>query len=223
VTCVDRSNGDSTTQTEWIAGPTTPATPATSAPPATPAINPRVVAQQAENSLRLPTPSLQFNPAASSVVNLPTWLWIDPSIWHQFSVTATAGTVSATAVATPESVTWQMGDGGVVVCTGPGQPFDLARPVQQQGTLCDYAYRTSSLGQSTPDGNPDAAAYLVRATVTWAVTWTAQGAPGQGALPSLATAGQAPVRVVQVESVNSGLFGLSGLSGSRTPLEGVPS
>jgi hypothetical protein len=141
-------------------------------------------------------------------------LWIDPSIWHPFSVTATAGSVSATAVATPESVTWQMGDGGVEVCHGPGRPFDLALPAQQQTTVCDYLFRSSSAGQPSPDGDPDDAAYTVHATVNWAVSWTAKGAPGSGVLPSLTTGGTASVRVVQIESVNTGLFGLSTPSGA---------
>ena len=208
VTCIDRLTGASTTQTEWITSQAT-ATPSTPSP--VPTIDPRVLAVQAESSLRLPTPTLRFNPAASSVVNLPTWLWIDPSIWHPFSVTATAGSVSATAVATPQSITWQMGDGGAVVCPGPGRPFDLTVPAEQQTTECDYTFRSSSLGQQSSDGNPDDAAYSVRATVTWAVSWTAQGAPGQGVLPSLTTTGAASVRVVQIESIDSGVFGLSAL------------
>jgi hypothetical protein len=207
VTCFNRLTGASTTQTEWI---TSQAATAPPAPTATaPAIAPRVLALQAENSLRLPAPVLHFNPAAASVVNLPTWLWVDPSVWHPLSVTASAGPVSATAVATPESVTWQMGDGGALVCAGPGRPFDPSRPAAEQVTGCDYTFRTSSLGQPSPDGNPDAAAYVVRATIAWAVSWTAQGAPGQGVLPSLTTDGTASVRVVQIESINSGLFGLS--------------
>ncbi len=207
VTCINRVTGASTTQTEWItsqaaAAPPTPSATVTS-------VAPRVLALQAERSLRLPAPVLHFNPAATSVVNLPTWLWVDPSVWHPLSVTASAGPVSATAVATPESVTWQMGDGGVVVCAGPGRPFDPALPAEQQATSCQYTFRSSSLGQPSGDGDPDAAAYPVRATITWAVSWTAQGAAGQGVLPPLTTEGTAPVRVVQIESIDSGLFGLS--------------
>ncbi len=223
MTCVNRLNGASTTQTEWIpsAPPSLP-----SAPAGAPGVDPRVVALQAENSLRLPTPDLHFNPAASSVVNLPTWLWIDPSIWHPLSVTATAGSVSATAVATPVSVTWQTGDGGQVVCGGPGRPFDFALPVDEQETGCQHTYLASSLGQPSPDGDPDHAAYQVRATVTWSVSWVAVGASGQGVLPPLTTATEAAVRVVQVESVNSGLVGLSAGSagsGPRSPSEVAPS
>ena len=207
VTCVDRINGASTTQTEWITSRGSAGAPA---PSAAPPVDPRMLALQAENSLRLPTPILHFNPAASSVVNLPTWLWIDPLLWHQLSVTASAGSVSATALATPQSVTWQMGDGGRVVCSGPGRPFDLSHPAQQPTSDCQYTYRVSSLGQATSDGNPDDASFPVRATVTWAVSWNARGAPGQGVLPPLATTAAASVRVVQVESINSGSSGVPG-------------
>jgi hypothetical protein len=135
-------------------------------------------------------------------------------------VTASAGTVSATAVATPESVTWQMGDDDVVVCIGPGEPFEVGLPVVAQRTACSFTYRTSSLGQPSPDGNPNDAAYTVRATITWNVSWTAQGAPGQGILPPLATSAESTLRVVQVESVNSGAIGLSS---QRLSTEGTPS
>jgi len=207
VTCFNRVTGASTTQTEWITSQAAAAPPAPSVAP--PSVAPRVLALQAERSLRLPAPVLHFNPAAASVVNLPTWLWVDPSVWQPLSVTASAGSVSATAVATPESVTWQMGDGGVVVCAGPGRPFVPALPAGTQVTGCEYTFRTSSLGQPAPAGDPDGAAFAVRATITWAVSWTAQGAAGQGVLPPLTTAGTASVRVEQIESINSGLFGLA--------------
>lgn len=211
VTCIDNATGAATTRTEWI--------PDLSAVATAPAVDPRQVALQAENSLHLPVPSLYFNPSGPSVVNLPTWLWIDPSVWRQYSVTASVGTVSATAVATPESVTWEMGDGRVVLCVGPGHPFEVGLPASGQGTACMFTYRTSSIGQPSPDGNPDDAAYRVRATITWDVSWTAQGAPGQGILPTLTTSAEASLRVVQVESVNSGSFGPSDL---RIPMEGIP-
>ena len=214
ITCVNGSTGANTTQTVWITS---------QAPATTPGVDPRTVALQAEDSLRLPSPTLHFNPAASSVVNLPTWLWVDPSIWHPHSVTASAGAVSATAVATPVAVTWRMGDGGAVTCAGPGRAFDLFLPARMQDTACLYAYRTSSLGQPFTDGNPDTAAYLVRATITWTVSWSAAGAPGQGTLPSLATSAVTPVRVVQVESVDTGPSGLFGSASPRSAEGGGPS
>ncbi len=193
VTCVDSETGASTTQTEWIPDQPTPASPP---------VDPRSVALDAENSLRLPAPELYFNPAFAGVVNLPTWLWIDPGIWHAYSVSASVGSVSATAVATPVSVQWTMGDGGVVVCEGPGVPFDPYLASSGQSTQCAYTYLRSSEGQPSPDGRPDDASFDVRATVTWAVSWSATGAAGGGSLPSLTTSTTSAERVVQVESIN---------------------
>ena len=192
VTCNDQATGASTTRTEWI--------PDQVVPSKVPAVNPYVVARQAENSLHLPAPTAHFDPVGSSVVNLATWLWIDADIWHRYAVTATVGAVSATAVATPTSVTWTMGNGDTTTCDGPGTVYGPA----QSSTDCSYTYTTTSLGQPSADGNPDDGAYVVVPTVTWSVTWTATGAAGGGDLPSLSTSTSLAMRVTQVESLNSG-------------------
>ena len=145
VICTDQLTGASTTQTEWIPDKETGSIPA---------VNPYAVALQAENSLRLPLPTSYFDPPEVSVVNLPTWLWIDARLWHSYSVTATVGTVSATAVATPVSVTWSTGDGGIKVCGGPGRPFDPDQPPSQQSTGCSHTYTTSSAGSRPPTVTP---------------------------------------------------------------------
>jgi hypothetical protein len=194
VTCINSTTGVSWTQTEWIAD---------QAPAAPPQVDPHALALEALKSLRLPAPTVHFDPAGTSVVNLPTWLWIDNDIWRTQSVTATAGTVSATAVATPVSVTWSMGDGGVVTCGGPGLPFVASEAQGGPGSPCTYTYSESSAGQPSPDGNPDDGAFSVQATVAWSVSWSAQGAVGGGALPSLYTSASYRLRVEQIESINS--------------------
>ena len=68
-----------------------------------------VLAQQAENSMRLPSPQIETNPSTQAIVNLPTWLWLDQGTWNPESVSASVGTVTATATATPEQVQWTMG------------------------------------------------------------------------------------------------------------------
>jgi hypothetical protein len=158
---------------------------------------------QAENSLNLPSPTINFNPPANAVVNLPIWLWIDAGLWHAYSVSATVGAVTATAIATPVSVTWNLGDGNALSCSGPGTIYRTDLPSSAQQTSCSYTYGTTSRGQPTPDGNPDDGAFRVTATVAWQVAWTAQGAPGGGALPPLTTTSAANLRVEQVQSVNS--------------------
>ncbi len=194
VTCVDAATAVQVTQTVWVTG---------SAPAGTPEVDPRTLALQAENSINLPQPTVHLDPSGTSVVGLATWLWIDPAIWHDESVTATSGPVSATAVARPVAVRWTSGDGGEVVCQGPGTAYAPWLPAAWQTTECAHEYLQTSAGQPTLDGNPDHGTFVVTATVEWAVTWTSVGVAGGGALPDLLTSGAALLRVVQVESVNT--------------------
>jgi len=194
VICVDGATAVQVTQTVWVTG---------AAPVGTPAVDPRSLALQAENSITLPHPTLRLDPSGTSVVGLATWFWIDAGLWREESVTASAGQVSATAVARPVAVRWTSGDGAVVVCPGPGTPYSPWLPSATQSTDCAHVYQRTSAGQPALDGAPDDGAYVVTATVEWAVTWTSVGAPGGGALPTLYTSGATLLRVAQVESVNT--------------------
>jgi hypothetical protein len=168
-----------------------------------PAVAPSALALQAAASLALPSPVVNLNPSAFSVVNLSSWLWVDPQAWHSFRATASAGGVSATAIATPDTVSWSMGDGHTVVCDGPGTPYQPAVSVDAQTTDCSYTYARSSAGQSSTDGDPNDGAFSVTATISWTVRWSAAGVVGGGSLPSLQTSSTVPVRVEQVESVGT--------------------
>jgi hypothetical protein len=208
VTCTDPTTGDSVTQTEWIAD----------RPPTTaPAVDPTSVALQAEHSIELPRPTVHTNPAGAAVVNLPTWLWIDRSSWHPYSVSASVGAVTATAVATPVAVTWSMGDGNTVTCDGPGTPFDSDRPASGQSTDCSYAYLVSSAGQPSQDGDTNDGSFSVSPTVTWAVSWSSVGVAGGGTLPSLLTTTTIRLDVDQVESIDSAQAMAGSSRGDRIP------
>jgi hypothetical protein len=173
--------------------------PSGSPPGATvPPVAPSALALQADALLKLPSPSVNLNPSAFSVVNLSTWLWIDPQLWHSFRATATAGSVSATAIATPESVSWSMGDGNTVVCGGPGTPYQPALSVDVQTTNCSYTYTESSAAQPSNVGDTNQRAFSVTATILWTVSWSAAGVAGGGSLPPLHTSSTVPVRVEQV-------------------------
>lgn len=163
-----------------------------------------MVGAQAADAIALPDPSISVNPALFSVVNLPTWLSIDPDLWHPYQATVTAGGVTATATATPIDVTWTMGDGGETVCDGPGTAYDPRLPAQDQSSSCTYTYGRSSAGEPSVTGNPDDGAFSVTAAVHWSVVWVADGAPGGGALAPLSTSSTIDVRVEQVESIGSG-------------------
>ena len=182
----------------WIPTGATPG-----AAPVNPAIDPALVAQQAENSLQLPSPQIETNPSTRAIVNLPTWLWVGQGTWGPESVSASVGTVTATATATPEQVVWTMGDGGSVTCEGPGTAYQPSVPAQSQTTDCSYTYRRSSAGEPTANGDPNSAGFPVRATITWGVSWTAQGEPAGGTLAPLTTSSSTSLPVEQIQSVST--------------------
>jgi hypothetical protein len=115
----------------------------------------------------LPLPSLRIgvNPPAGrdQLVAFPSWLWIAPATWGERSATASVPGLSATATATPVSVTWTLGDGHQVVCNGPGTPYRPGDPPGAASPDCGYTYRSSSAGQ--PDER-----YRVSATTRWRIT-----------------------------------------------------
>jgi hypothetical protein len=156
-------------------------------------VAPLVLAQEAYRYLPLPAPLIRTNPPVgrAQLVNLPTMLWVDPASWGSRSATAAVPGLSATVTAVPVSVTWTMGDGGRVVCQGPGTAYDPTRPAATQKPACSYTYRHA------------ADAYTVVATTTWRITWTAEGAAGGGTLPPLArTSPATALRVVEVQAIN---------------------
>ena len=151
--------------------------------------------EEAIDRLQLPTPTIDFNPPSDQVVHVESWLWIDDAIWREHSKTVTAGGVTVTATAQPTRVIWDMGTGDVVVCDGPGTPYDSTRPAAEQSPTCSYTYQHSSAGQSGD-------AYRVTAHIEWQVSWAVTGAPGGGALPTLTTSSATSVRVAEMQALN---------------------
>lgn len=192
------ANGTFMPPAVWVAtGQAAPAVP-TAAPPAA------VLAAQAIGELGLPSPTLGMSPAGTGYVNLPEWLWIDPSIWHPYTVTVSAsnplGTTSVTATATPVDVVWDTGDTtAATVCYGPGTPYNPNEPPAGQTTSCAHTYVESSLGQLSPDANPNDSAFVVTATIQWQVSWA--GTDGSTGTTSLTTTNTASLRIEQIEAV----------------------
>lgn len=157
--------------------------------------DPEALRASAQDQLRLPTPKLAMSPPGEQVVHVASWLWLDGALWRPHSSSASAGGVTATVTATPTRTLWDMGNGDVVACDGPGVPYDTSRSDTGQSTDCSYTYRTSSAGRP---GN----AYPVTVTVEWRLGWTVTGAPGGGALPGLTTSSTTTVPVGEVQALN---------------------
>ena len=154
-------------------------------------VNVAALGQQAVSRLGLGAPAIEMAPPSGfpQLVNVPTWLWINPGAWQTLTATASAGTVTATATAAPVKVLWDMGDGDQVTCAGPGTPYSAANP--NATTNCSYTWTQAGSDQVT-------------ATVYWSVTWTAVGAPGGGNLGAQAgPASQVPVTVTESQAINT--------------------
>lgn len=158
-------------------------------------LRPADLREEALAQLRLPAPAIRLNPAADrpQLVNLATWLYLDPSQWQGLDATASVPGLSVTVRASPQRVVWNMGNGDEVVCQGPGTPYDSTRPAEAQSTDCSYTYRRSSAEE--PNG-----AYRVTATVEWGASWTS--AIGGGSLGTMRRSATVPVRVAESQAVN---------------------
>jgi len=194
----------------WVFWDTVPFPPPGGLPP---------LVQQAFDETGLPSPEIGTSPASvggtpdATVVNFPTWLWIDPSVWHEYLATAEAGGYVATVWAWPSAVDWSARwdfadagadpEGGVSdqpevldqSCPGPGATYDLARPAAGQATDCSFVFTESTFGT----------AQTLSASVVWDVHWAYSSAAGvvggEGSFAPVETTGTRPIRVLQIESI----------------------
>ena len=164
--------------------------------PPPPAVTPSSVAQTALASAAIPAPSIGTNPDTHHLlVNYPTRLFLQGG-WAPVSATATVGTVSATATATPYKVVWAMGDGSVITCDSPGSAYNPNESwASQNPPPCGYTYANSSADQPGE-------AYQLTATVYYHVAWTA-GALGGGAMADISRSQTVPAYVGEVQTLEN--------------------
>jgi hypothetical protein len=166
-----------------------------------PAADVDALIRAARAELDPPEPEIGVSPANELVVNVPTWMWVDPATWNtEISVTASAGDgvaqiyQEATVTAKAVSLNFDMGDGTVVPCDGPGTRWTTAHdPAADSPSGCDHEYARASGG------------YPITANVVWELTWSAQGvAVNQGPtfLGTITTSNTVTRRVVEVQTLN---------------------
>jgi hypothetical protein len=158
------------------------------------ALTPAQLAEQADQELRLPTPSIELSPSGQQLVNLPTWLSLGSGSWGAQSASAAVPGVTVTATATPQSVSWSLGDGHTVTCDGPGTSYTASENPGAPSPTCGFTYRTSSAGQV-------GAMFTATATVRWSVIWA--GAGQGGTFADLTTTSMVRVPVAESEALNT--------------------
>jgi len=156
----------------------------------------RALVEQASKAMKIPTPQLSLSPDAASTefVGVPVWAWTPSSEWAPKSVSVSAGGVSLTMTATPEFVTWSMGDGGSMTCWGAGTPYPTAgaKPPERSPD-CGYTYAAPS--SSSPGGY-----FPVAATTHWKVAWsTTTGLAGTE--PELTASSSLHLRVSEIQAL----------------------
>lgn len=140
--------------------PTGPALPAGPPPE-------EVAAAQARVKLHVTIPEPRFS-ADRQIVTVPTWMWFPAGEWKPLTASAGQGLLVVTITATPVSSRWDMGDGQVVTCTGPGTALDHwpagVDPRTVHSPDCDHVYTRWSGDQ--PGGE-----WPVTVHVRYRITW----------------------------------------------------
>jgi hypothetical protein len=138
-----------------------------------------------------PAGAVDANPSAAGLTGFPSWFWLSPQPQAQ-TVAETANGYQYQVTATPASTAWAFGDGGAATFSDPdgfGQAYPAPSPVA-------WTYEAQS--QS----------YLVSATQTYAVSWTAQsGGTTYGPYPMGTVDGPAATLAYPVEQAQPELTG----------------
>lgn len=142
---------------------------AAAAPAAPP--DPRLLAEQAVASMGLSAITVgivpESRPGSVGVVGMPAWMWVanpSASTWGPITRSASAGGFTVSATGRVARVSWSMGDGAVVQCSGPGTPYE-DRFGSRSSPTCGHTY--------TRPGR-----YTVSAVSHWVITWAGIGQTG---------------------------------------------
>lgn len=154
----------------------------------------QVVARRAVEKLTLPKPVIRMSPHedVAQVVGVPTWMWVEHGTWRPVAETAEVPGLKVTATARPVKAVWSMGEGGTVMCAGPGTAYSETYRGEEPSPDCGYTYRVSSL--SEPEQ-----LLTVSVQVTWDVEWRGGGRSGR--VPGLVIAAERPLVVDEVQAL----------------------
>lgn len=152
----------------------------------------RALAWRAVEELELPSPVIRLSPSAVQMVRVPTWLWLERAMWGPVKKSVEVPGMRVTATARPLRVVWSMGEGGQVVCDGPGTPYSPSFPPEAESPDCGYTYRRSSVGEAN-------GTFAVSAAVTWDVAW--EGGGESGRVPGLVTEDEVAVTVDEIQAL----------------------
>jgi hypothetical protein len=149
------------------------------------------------NQLAPIPPDVHISPTGDQIVNMTSFVWVDPVA---VSVPAVAPDGSAiTITATPGDVVWDFGDGTPLLwChSSAANAYDPAKPDAAQ-TACSHTYARSSAGAGPTNQ------FTLTAHVEWTGSWAGTGgAAGGGSLGTLETTSSVPLTVAEIQALNT--------------------
>ncbi|MFJ6837467.1 hypothetical protein [Streptomyces sp. NPDC091209] len=168
------------------------------------AVTPEILAQLAYSRIKVPETEITLAPQDITKVNLPTWAWLDKATFKEVAVTAAldvAGLdISATTTAKPVSLKLEPG-------TSDAETYPASGECQlNDDDSIGAPYTKGKAGQIPPCGikylrSSGDGTYELRATITWAVSWTGTGGAG-GDLPDGTFGTTQDITVQEIQSVN---------------------
>ncbi|MGW4020579.1 hypothetical protein [Streptomyces sp. NPDC005009] len=168
------------------------------------AITPEILAALAYQHMQLPDTEVSLKPEGTTKVNLPTWAWLDKTVFDEVQATASINApgfaLQATTTAKPVSLKLEPGtkDAETYPASGEctinadgsiGEPY--AEGKADETPPCGITYLRSS-GNGT---------YNLQATITWEIAWTGTGGAG-GDLPDGTFGNDQAVTVQEIQAIN---------------------
>ncbi|MET7292385.1 hypothetical protein ABZS79_09605 [Streptomyces griseoloalbus] len=168
------------------------------------AITPEILAALAYQHIQLPDTEVSLKPEGTTKVNLPTWAWLDKTVFDEVQATAAISvpgfTLQATTTAKPVSLKLEPGtdDAETYPASGEcsinddssiGEPY--AKGKADKTPPCGITYLRSS-GNGT---------FRLQATITWDIAWTGTDGAG-GDLPDGTFGNDQAVTVQEIQSIN---------------------
>lgn len=174
--------------------------PAPGPPPPTP--GDLLPGARAEVERQLPAPAwatpADWDAGHFAYVQVPTYFWVDDATWTDVSARATAGSVWAEAVATPDRLVIDPGDGSAPVeCIGRPPEYVRGTPTATfEGCAYTYAHSSAVADNGT--------SYPVTVAIVWHITWTGSDGSGGDLGEITTTAEPRDLLVAEVQAIVTG-------------------
>ncbi|MFE0130539.1 hypothetical protein ACFWY6_02915 [Streptomyces sp. NPDC059037] len=167
------------------------------------ALSPEILAEYAYDELPVPGTEIEAAPAGKSTVNLPTWIWLNKAKFKKVSVTASLPGTGLSATTTAEPVSLHIDPGTEDADTFPASGNCR---INADGSIGE-AYAKGKSKDTPPCGvnflraTDASAAYELKATITWKISWTSTTGEGDD-LPDGTYGSTQDVTVQEIQSIN---------------------